>query len=39
MSLRAAFRGVWPAQLLLSRPAATTAMAALVTVLAVHAVG
>jgi hypothetical protein len=29
----------WPARLLLSRAAATTAMAAIVTVLAVHAVG
>jgi len=39
VSLRAAFRGLPPARLLLSRPAATTTMAAIVTVLAVHAVG
>ena len=39
VSLRAAFRGLRPARLLLSRPAATTTMAAIVTALAVHAVG
>jgi ZIP family zinc transporter len=39
VSLRAAFRGLGPARLLLSRAAATTAMAAVVTVLAVHAAG
>jgi ZIP family zinc transporter len=39
VSLRAAFRGLRPARLLLSRPAATTTMAAVVTALAVHAVG
>jgi hypothetical protein len=39
VSLRAAFRGVRPAQLLLSRAAATTTMAAIVTVLAVHVAG
>ena len=39
VSLRAAFRGLRPARLLLSGPAATTAMAAIVTALAVHAVG
>lgn len=38
VSLRAAFRGLRPARLLLSAPAATTTMAAVVTVLAVHAV-
>jgi zinc transporter ZupT len=39
VSLRAAFRGLPPARLLLSRPAATAAMAAMVTALAVHAAG
>jgi hypothetical protein len=39
VSLRAAFRGLRPAHLLLSRSAATTTMAAIVTTLAVHAVG
>src|SRR5204862_4884354 len=39
VSLRAAFRGPGPTRLLLSRAAATTAMAAVVTVPAVHAVG
>src|SRR5215831_3630351 len=39
VSLRAAFRGPRPARLLLSPAAATTAMAAIVTVLAVHGVG
>jgi zinc transporter ZupT len=39
VSLRAAFRGLRPARLLLSRPAATAAMAAIVTPLAVHAAG
>jgi zinc transporter ZupT len=39
VSLRAAFRGLRPARLLLSRPAATTTMTAMVTALAVHAVG
>jgi zinc transporter ZupT len=39
VSLRAAFRGLQPTRLLLSRAAATTAMAAVVTVLAVHAAG
>lgn len=39
VSLRAAFRGLRPARLLLSRPAAATTMAAMVTALAVHAVG
>src|SRR5215470_2658691 len=39
VSLRAAFRGLPPARLLLSRPAATTTMAAIITALAVHAVG
>jgi len=39
VSLRAAFRGLRPARLLLSRPAATTTIAAMVTALAVHAVG
>jgi zinc transporter ZupT len=37
VSLRAAFHGLRPARLLLSRPAATTTMAAIVTALAVHA--
>lgn len=36
VSLRAAFHGLRPAHLLLSRPAATTTMAAIVTALAVH---
>lgn len=39
VSGRAAFRGLRPARLLLSRPAAATTMAAIVTALAVHAVG
>ena len=39
VSLRAAFRGLRPARLLFSRAAATTTMAAIVTVLAVHGVG
>ena len=39
VSLRAAFRGLRPARLLLSRPAATTTMAAIVTVLAVRGAG
>jgi len=39
VSLRAAFRGLRPARLLLSRPAVTTTMTAIVTALAVHAVG
>ena len=39
VSLRAAFRGLRPARLLLSRPAAATTMAAMVTALAVHAAG
>jgi zinc transporter ZupT len=39
VSLRAAFRGLRPARLLLSRPAATTTVAAIVTALAVHAAG
>ena len=39
VSLRAAFRGLRPTRLLLSRPAATTMMAALVAVLAVHGLG
>ncbi|HET7244748.1 MAG TPA: hypothetical protein VFJ07_07910 [Streptosporangiaceae bacterium] len=39
VSLHAAFRGLRPAHLLLSRPAAATTMAAIVTMLAVHAVG
>ena len=38
VSLRAAFRGLRPARLLLSRPAATTTMAAILTVLAVKGV-
>ena len=38
VSLRAAFRGLRPAGLLLSAPAATTTMAAIVTMLAVYAV-
>jgi zinc transporter ZupT len=36
ISLRAAFRGLRPTRLLLSRPAATTTTAAIVTALAVH---
>jgi zinc transporter ZupT len=39
VSLRAAFRGLRPARLLLSRPAATTGVAAIVTVLAVYGAG
>jgi zinc transporter ZupT len=39
VSLRAAFRGLPPARVLLSRPAATTTMAAIITALAVHTVG
>jgi hypothetical protein len=39
VSLRAAFRGLRPTRLLLSRAAATTTMAAIVTVLAVHGAG
>ena len=39
VSLRAAFRGLRPARLLLSLPAATTTMAAMLTALAVRAVG
>jgi zinc transporter ZupT len=39
VSMRAAFRGPRPARLLLSRPAAATTMAAMVTALAVHAAG
>jgi len=38
VSLRAAFQGLRPTRLLLSRPAATTTMAAIVTVLAVYRV-
>jgi ZIP family zinc transporter len=38
-SLRAAFRGLRPARLLLSRPAAAATTAAILTTLAVHAVG
>jgi ZIP family zinc transporter len=38
-SLRAAFRGLRPARLLLSRPAAATTTAAILTTLAVHAAG
>ena len=38
VSLRAAFHGLRPTRLLLSRPAATTTMAAIVTVLAVYRV-
>jgi len=38
-SLRAAFRGLRPARLLLSRPAAATTAAAILTTLAVHAAG
>ena len=39
VSLRAAFHGPRPARLLVSRPAATTTMAAIVTALAVYAAG
>jgi hypothetical protein len=39
VSLRAAFRGLPPARLLLSRPAAATTMAAIVAVLAVYVAG
>ena len=39
VSLRGAFRGLRPHQLLVSRPAAVTATAAVVTVLAVYGVG
>ena len=39
ISLRAAFRGLRPARLLLSRPAAATTAAAILTTLAVHAAG
>jgi ZIP family zinc transporter len=39
VSLRAAFRGLRPARLLLSRPAAATTTAAILTALAVHAAG
>jgi len=39
ISLRAAFRGLRPARLLLSRPAAATSAAAILTTLAVHAAG
>ena len=39
VSLRAAFRGLRPGRLLLSRPAATATMAAIVTALAVHVAG
>jgi zinc transporter ZupT len=39
VSLRAAFRGVRPGRLLVSRPAAVTATAAVVTVLAVYGAG
>ena len=39
MSLRTAFRGLRHSRLLLVRPAATTAVAAVITVLAVHGVG
>jgi len=39
VSLRAAFRGLRPTRLLLSRAAAATTMAAVVTVLAVHGAG
>jgi hypothetical protein len=39
VSLRAAFRGLRPARRLLSRPAATATMAAIITALAVHAAG
>ena len=39
VSLRAAFRGLRPARLLLSRPAAVTTTAAILTALAVHTIG
>jgi hypothetical protein len=39
VSLRAAFGGLRPARLLLSWPAATTTVAAIITMLAVHAGG
>ena len=39
VSLRAAFHGPRPARRLLSRPAAATAMAAILTALAVHMAG
>ncbi len=39
VSLRAAFHGLRTSRLLLSHPAATTAMAAILTALAVHAAG
>ena len=39
VSLRAAFRGLRPTRLLLSRPAATVTMAAILTALAMHAAG
>jgi zinc transporter ZupT len=39
VSLRAAFRGLRPSQLLVSRPAAVTAAAAVVAILAVYGVG
>jgi ZIP family zinc transporter len=39
VSLHAAFRGLRPTRLLLSRPAATTTIAAIATALAVHAAG
>jgi ZIP family zinc transporter len=39
VSLRAAFRGLRPRQLLVSRPAAVTTTAAVVTVLAVYGIG
>jgi hypothetical protein len=39
VSLRAAFRGLRPRQLLVSRPAVVTAAAAVVTVLAVYGAG
>jgi hypothetical protein len=39
MSLRAAFRGVRPARLLLSPPAAATTTAAVITMLAVYGAG
>jgi ZIP family zinc transporter len=39
VSLRAAFRGLPPARLLFSRPAATTTVAAIITALAVHTAG
>ena len=39
VSLRAAFRGLRPRQLLVSRPAAVAATAAVVTVLAVYGAG